>query len=130
MLSAKTWKPNAIVRLVLCLVACFFCGAMLVSVLHHAPVSRGQDLRFYRLAASALGCAATAIVFVYRPWNPDNVASRLGGYLVCLYGSMFLGAWAQKTAETVGPSVSQMIVAALSFQGAALILIPHFLKEQ
>jgi membrane protease YdiL (CAAX protease family) len=87
-------------------------------------------MKFYRLAASAIGCAATAMVFVYRPWNPDNVASRLGGYLVCLYGSIFLGTWAQKTAEALGPSVSQMIIAALSFQGAALVLIPHFLKEQ
>jgi len=117
-------------RLILCLVACFCCGAMLVSVLHHTRLSSSQDLRFYRLAASALGCGATAIVFVYRPWNSDNVISRLGGYLVCLYGSLILGAWAQKTAEATGPSVSQMIVAALSFQGAALILIPHFLKEQ
>jgi len=130
MLSVKPWKASTIVRLTLCLVACFFCGAMLISVLHHAHVSPTRDMKFYRLAASAVGCAATAIVFVYRPWNPDNVASRLGGYLVCLYGSIFLGTWAQKTAEALGPSVSQMIIAALSFQGAALILIPHFLKEQ
>jgi membrane protease YdiL (CAAX protease family) len=130
MVSAKPWKASVIVRLLLCLVACFFCGGLLVSVLHHARVSPSQDIRFYRLAASALGCAATAIVFVYRPWNDDNVLWRMGGYLACLYGSMILGAWAQKTAEAQGPSVSQMIVAALSFQGSALILIPHFLKEQ
>ena len=130
MLSVKPWKASTIVRLTLCMVACFFCGAMLISVLHHAHVSPTRDMKFYRLAASAIGCAATAMVFVYRPWNPDNVASRLGGYLVCLYGSIFLGTWAQKTAEALGPSVSQMIIAALSFQGAALVLIPHFLKEQ
>src|SRR5262249_33486951 len=70
------------------------------------------------------------LVFVYRPWNADNVVSRLGGYLVCLYGGIWLGAWAQKAAPTLGPSVSQMIIAALSLQGAALVLIPHFLREQ
>jgi membrane protease YdiL (CAAX protease family) len=90
----------------------------------------GRDTRFYRLTASALGCAATALVFVYRPWNSQNAIARLGGYLICLYGGIFLGAWAQKTAEMIKPSVSQMIIAALSLQGSALILIPHFLKEQ
>lgn len=130
MLSAKPWKASAIVRLTLCLVACFLCGAMVMGIFHHTHASPEREVRFYRLAASALGCAATAIVFVYRPWNADNVASRLGGYLVCLYGSIFLGTWAQKGSEVLGPSVSQMIIAALSFQGAALILIPHFLREQ
>jgi membrane protease YdiL (CAAX protease family) len=130
MVTARPWNPSAIMRLILSLVVCFLCGSLLVTVLHHVDGGHHQDLRFYRLTASALGCAATALVFVYRPWNADNVTSRLGGYLVCVYGAIFLGAWAQKTAEAVGPSVSQMIVAALSLQGAALILIPHFLREQ
>ena len=130
MLSARAWNSNAILRLILCLVVCFFCGSLLVAILHHVHASARQDLRFYRLTASALGCGATAIVFVYRPWTIENVVSRLGGYLVCLYGGIALGAWAQKTAQPLGPSVSQMIIAALSLQGAALILIPHFLREQ
>src|SRR5579859_3440789 len=130
MVSARPWKANAIVRLILCLIVCFFCGSYLLALLHHVNVTHKQDLRFYRLTASALGCTAAAMVFVYRPWTPENVASRLGGYLLCLYGGIFLGTLAQKTAPPTGPSVSQMIVAALSLQGAALILIPHFLREQ
>lgn len=130
MLSSRPWKANAIVRLFLCLVVCFFCGSLLVGVLHHAQVEPKQDLRYYRLTASALGCAAVALVFVYRAWTRENVISRLGGYLLCLYGGILLGTFADKTAQAVGPSVSQMIIAALSLQGAALILIPHFLHEQ
>lgn len=131
MLSARPWNPSAILRLILCLVACFLCGSLIVGVLHHASAGARQDLRFYRLTASALGCAATAIVFVYRAWTPESAVSRLAGYLVCLYGGMALGAWAQKTGHTLpGPSVGQMIVAALSLQGAALAFIPHFLHEQ
>lgn len=130
MVSARPWKANAIMRLVLCLIVCFFCGSLLAGVLHHVNVGHKEDLRFYRLTASALGCAAVAFVFVYRPWAPDNVISRLGGYLLCLYAGILLGTFAQKTAQPVGPSVSQMIVAALSLQGAALVLIPHFLHEQ
>jgi membrane protease YdiL (CAAX protease family) len=103
---------------------------MLLAVLHHVDVDSKQNLRFYRLTASALGCAAVSLFFVYRPWNYENVVSRLGAFLVCLYGGIFLAAWAQKTAKPLGPSVSQMIIAALSLQGAALILIPHFLREQ
>jgi membrane protease YdiL (CAAX protease family) len=130
MVSARPWQPNAIIRLLLCMIVCFFCGSLLLGVLHHLNVGPKQDLRYYRLTASALGCAAVALVFVYRPWNSENLASRLGGYLVCLYGGILLGTWAQKTAEPSGPSVSQMIIAALSLQGAALVLIPHFLCEQ
>jgi membrane protease YdiL (CAAX protease family) len=130
MVSARPWKPNAIIRLFLCLIVCFFCGSLLLGLLHHINVGPKQDLRYYRLTASALGCAAVAMVFVYRPWNSENLATRLAGYLVCLYGGILLGTWAQKTAEPIGPSVSQMIIAALSLQGAALVLIPHFLCEQ
>jgi membrane protease YdiL (CAAX protease family) len=130
MVSARPWKANAIVRLVLCLLVCFFCGSLLAGVLHHVNVGHKEDLRFYRLMASALGCAAVAFVFVYRPWTPDNVISRLGIYLLCLYAGILLGTFAQRTAQPIGPSVSQMIVAALSLQGAALVLIPHFLHEQ
>ncbi len=130
MVSARPWKANAIVRLVLCLIVCFFCGSFLVGLLHHAPVGPKEDLRFYRFTGSALGCTAVAILFVYRAWTPENVLSRLGGYLMCLYGGILLGTFAQKAAEPLGPSVSQMIIAALSLQGAALVLIPHFLHEQ
>jgi membrane protease YdiL (CAAX protease family) len=130
MLTVRAWSPSAVVRLVLCLVVCFFCGSLLVSLLYHVKLSPVQEIRFYRLTASALGCAATGMMFVYRPWNVDNVVSRLGGYLVCLYGGIALGAWAQKTNQPIGASVGQMIISALSLQGAALVLIPHFLREQ
>ena len=129
MLSARPWNANAIVRLVLCLVVCFFCGSLLIGFIHHIHGPK-LDSRYYRLTASALGCAALAFGFVYRPWGRDNLTSRLGGYLVCLYGGILLATLAQKTIEHSGPSVTQMIVASLSLQGAALILIPHFLREQ
>lgn len=130
MVTARPWQPNAIVRLVLCLIVCFFWGSLIMGLLHHVHIGPKQDLRFYRLTASALGCGAVAMVFVYRPWRPENVVSRLGGYLLCFYGGILLETFAQKTAPPFGPSVSQMIIAALSLQGAALILIPHFLQEQ
>src|SRR5690348_9666530 len=130
MVSASRWKLNAILRLILCLMVCFFCGSLLIGVLHHVNVGSKEDARFYRLVFSALGCAAAALAFAYRPWNAENIAFRFGGYLVCFYAAIAFGAWAEKTAQPIGPSVSQMIIAALSLQGAALILIPRFLHEQ
>jgi membrane protease YdiL (CAAX protease family) len=130
MLSARVWNPSAIIRLILCLIACLFCGSLLMAVLHAPGTGRAEDLRFYRLTASALGFTATALVFVYRPWDYESVVGRLIGYLICIYGGFFLGFLAQKNTKPLGPSVSQMVIAGLSLQGAALILIPHFLREQ
>ncbi len=129
MVSARPWNPNAIMRLTLCLVVCLFCGSLVLSVAFH---ERGgpQDLRFYRFTASSFGSAATAMVFVYRPWTLDNVITRLGAYLLFLYGAFMLTFLAHNDGQPPAASVSQMIIATLSLQGAALVLIPHFLVEQ
>jgi hypothetical protein len=129
MVSARPWNPNAIMRLTLCLVVCLFCGSLVLSVAFHGH-GGSQDLRFYRFTASAFGSAATALVFVYRPWTLDNLITRLGGYLLFLYGGFILTFLGHGTAQSEASSVGQMIIATLSLQGAALVLIPHFLLEQ
>jgi len=129
MVSARPWNPSAIMRLTLCLVVCLFCGSLVLSVAFHGH-GGPQDLRFYRYTASAFGSAATALVFVYRPWTLDNVITRLGGYLLFLYGAFILTFLAHSTGQPPAASVGQMIIATLSLQGAALVLIPHFLVEQ
>lgn len=130
MVSARPWNANAITRLVLWLLVCFVCGSFLVGLVHQLHGGHKPDLRYYRLTTAALGCAAAAWLFVYRPLKIETLISRLGGYLVCLYGGILLGTWAQKSDGPSGPSVSQMIIAALSLQGAALVFIPYFLREQ
>jgi membrane protease YdiL (CAAX protease family) len=129
MVSARPWHPSAIMRLTLCLVVCLFCGSLLISSAYRMQ-SGHHDLRYYRLTASAFGSAAVALVFVYRPWNAGTVVTRLGGYLLFLYGGFLLTYLAHNSGEPMPPSVSQMIIATLSLQGAALVLIPHFLSEQ
>lgn len=130
MVTARPWTASAIARFVLCAIVFFFCGSLLLTMLHHPALGHRADLRFYRCTAAGLGCAATSLIYIYRPWNEWNVLSRLGGYLLCLFAGLILGGLAQSTTVAVGPSVSQMIVAALSLQGAVLVLIPHFLQEQ
>jgi membrane protease YdiL (CAAX protease family) len=129
MLSARPWKANAILRLFLGVFVCVYGGALWVAVLQHAPVEGKDGLRFYALTASALVCLAGALIFLRKPWDFSNTPSRVGGFLVFLYAGIFLAAWTQKMTGTPGPSVSQMIIAGLSFQGAALLLIAHFVCE-
>ena len=129
MVSARPWNPSAIMRLTLCLVVFLFCGSLALSVLFHGRAFH-QDLRFYRFTAAAFGSAATALVFVYRAWNPENVIHRLGGYLLFLYGGFVLTYFAHNTGHSQVSPIGQMIVATLSLQGAAVLLIPHFLLEQ
>src|SRR5689334_7658098 len=68
MLSAKPWRAEAVIRLLLSLMVCFCAGSLMVALMHH-------------------GAAARPL------------------------------------------TVGQMIVAALSFQGAVLLLVTRFLRE-
>jgi membrane protease YdiL (CAAX protease family) len=54
---------------------------------------------------------------------------RMAAALALFYLGMFAGAWAQKLAGPPRHSVAQLIIAALSFQGAALVLITRLLHE-
>src|SRR5437868_7673898 len=108
MVSGRAWKPSVIMRFVLCNLSFCFCGSLLVTLLHHGPSGRAQDLLFYRLTASALGCTAASVAFVYRPWNPDQVIRRLIGYVCFFYAGLGLGMAAHKAGEIAGPSISKM----------------------
>lgn len=129
MLSPRPWKTNALLRLFLGVFVCVYGGALLVAVLHHAPVESKHNMSFYSLTVSALTCLAAALIFLRKPWILPNAMPRVGAFLLFLYAAIFLAAWAQKNAGPTGQSVSQMIIAGLSFQGAALILIAHFVRE-
>ncbi|HZR20981.1 MAG TPA: type II CAAX endopeptidase family protein [Verrucomicrobiae bacterium] len=131
MLTARAWNLFAVVRLLLCVAACFVCGSLLAAMLHHVALGREEDLRLYRMMKAALGCLAISFLFAYRPWTPDNWIFRLIVSVVLFYAGFAFGVLAQPhSAEALKPSISFMVVAALSLQGATLILIPHFLQEQ
>jgi membrane protease YdiL (CAAX protease family) len=130
MLSARAWNLSAVVRLFLCVAACFVCGALLATVLHHTSAGREQDLRFYRSMAAAAGCEACSILFVYRRWTLDNWVGQFIAFIVLFYGGVFIGLFSQPKTDPLDPSVSQMVIAAVSLQGAVLIFVPHFLQEQ
>jgi membrane protease YdiL (CAAX protease family) len=133
MLSAKPWKADAIMRLLLSVIVCVYAGALLMSTGHYASVGGKANPRlFYPLAAVSLACLAVALILISKPWRPETLGRQMLGLLVSAYAGLFIGAWVQRLAgEGVGEvSIWRMIAATLSFQGIGLILIAHFLREQ
>jgi membrane protease YdiL (CAAX protease family) len=86
---------------------------------------------FYPLAVAALGCLATTLVLLSKPWPMEGLSRRLLALMVCAYSGLFLGFWVQQSSGVSGTdsSIWRLVVASLSFQGAGLILIARFLHE-
>jgi membrane protease YdiL (CAAX protease family) len=132
MLSAKPWKADAIIRLGLSVIVCVFAGSLVLSVQHYASAGgKVSPKLFFPLAAAAFGGMAATLILICKPWPAESFSRRLGALMVCTYGGLFLGMWVQQLSgvTSAGSSIWQVIVASLSFQGAALILIVRFLRE-
>ncbi len=131
MLSAKPWRVEAIVRLLLAVFVCLFAGSLLVSWLHYVHPGAKPSACFFVLAGGALISLGATLGLLRKPFNLDNLMPRALILLLCFYSGLILGSWAQKLAGPphAGISVGQMIIATVSFQGAALVLIAPFLKQ-
>jgi membrane protease YdiL (CAAX protease family) len=128
MLSAKQWKFEAVARLFLSIILCMFLGSLLFTAFHVGGTK--HFYAFYAAFAFSVGLLLTAVVLLRRPWQVETAVTRLAIVLLCFYGGLLVGAWAQKLAgPPYGASIAQMIVAAMSFQGAALLLVARFLSE-
>jgi membrane protease YdiL (CAAX protease family) len=131
MLSAKPWKTEAVIRLLLSIIVCFFAGSLVVSWLHEARSHARFDLRFISAAAASLCFLAATLALMRRPWNFESSMKRIVVLVSCLYAGLCLGALAQQWAGPLpsGISVGQMLIATLSFQGATVLLIAWLLRE-
>jgi membrane protease YdiL (CAAX protease family) len=132
MLSAKPWKADAIIRLVLSVIVCVYAGSVLVSAQHYVSAGGKVSARmFYPLAMVALGCLTATLVLISKPWPMENLSRRLLTLMLCAYSGLFLGTWVQQSSGVAGAesSIWRVIVASLSFQGAGLILIARFVRE-
>ena len=99
MLSAKPWKSDAILRLVLSVFVCVSAGSLLVSGDRITSAAGAQDKAVAILRAGGRRarpvCAAT-LFLIRKPWRvgafhaPVCHAAR-----VCVYRGLSLGAWAQ-----------------------------------
>jgi len=134
MLSAKPWKADAIIRLGLSVLVCVYAGSLLVSASHYAGGGEraANQTLFYALAGIALICLGVTLVLICGPWRLEAFGRRMLVLLLCGYGGMFVGAWVQHKVALGANDVSiwRIVAATVSFQGASLILIARFLREQ
>lgn len=130
MLSEKRWKLDALMRLLVRVFVCIFAGSVVVSALQVLRGGGKINPWFFPVAAGALIFLALTLVVIHKPWALENFVRRLVLLMVCFYFGFFLCAFAQKLAGPSQPSAAQMLIATLSFQGAALVLVAHFLREQ
>jgi membrane protease YdiL (CAAX protease family) len=133
MVPAKPWQMDALIRLVLSVIICAYAGSVLVSVVHYAGApAKVTSKLFFPLAGVALAALAGTLALLARAWRPETLLRRMVGLLVCGYGGLLVGAWVQRFSgiEAAGTSTWRMAVATLSFQGAGLLLIWRFLRDQ
>jgi len=118
-------------RLLLSVFVCVYAGSLFGSVRHFALAEGSRDAKMvYSLAGVSFGFLGATLVLLSQPWRLESFMRRLVGLLVCFYIGFFVGAWVQKLAGMSGTSLAQMIIGSLAFQGAGLILISRFLREQ
>jgi membrane protease YdiL (CAAX protease family) len=65
-----------------------------------------------------------------RQWRLEDFLQRTLVLVACFYAAVLIGFWVQRTTGAPGPSVGQTVVSALSFQGAVLVLVGTFLRDQ
>jgi len=140
MLSARPWKPDAVMRLLLSVFVCYVAGSLLLCAMHYAGAGPKAGRGVYLLTTAALFCFGVTLGGLRKPWKPEDI-ERGGstpsllfyvGLLGCFYTGILLGAFALKLAGTFGsaaPTTAQLVVTSLSFHGAALVFIWFFLRE-
>src|SRR5882724_12025284 len=131
MLSEKPWKPESVLRLLLCVFVCYFTGSILVSAMQFVHSGRRLTLGFVLVAVGAIAFLSAMPILVRKPWTLENFTRRMVALLICFWAGLMLGGWTFKLAGPL-PSImsaGQLTIAILSFQGAMLILIPGFLRE-
>jgi membrane protease YdiL (CAAX protease family) len=131
-LTDKPWRLEAIVRLLVAMLACLFLGSLALAVLRHHPATATvTQPAFFAMAGSAAVCLLASLATVARPWPLESFKWRVTGLLLCLYAGLALTALVQQgnghTARET--TVVGMLAAVLSFQGAAIPLVWLFVRQ-
>ena len=127
MLSAKPWKLDAIVRLLLSALLCFFFGSMAITALHYSGPGGFASLRVYLASAGALAFLVAAVVLLHRPWSYEAFLPQLIALLFCFLIGLGLSLWAQEAAGPPPKTASGELM--LIIEPAMLILFTLFLRE-
>jgi len=107
-----------------------FAGSLVLTATrpHHAGTKRGLIIF---LISTAIMLLLAGLVLIHRPWRMETLVRHMILVMACVYPGLILGALAEHLAgsRSGGSEVVRMIVATLSFQGAALILVHLFLRD-
>ena len=131
MLSAKPWKPDAIIRLFLSVFVCILAGSLLPGFWHSTGGGTASARLLLLLGCLSIGCLMATLVLINRPWPLETFDRRLLLVMVFFATGFLAGAFAQRLSgnHSAEPSIGRMVLGSLSFQGAGLILIAGFLRE-
>ena len=132
MLPERPWKFEAILRLLLSVFVCLFFGMVVVTAIQF--VGSGAPDKAWIFFALFFGCAlgcALALFVLHKPWELDRFTLQFSMLLVSLNLALILGALAQNAAGKPGLSnpTWHTLVAALSFQGVAIVFTARFVRE-
>src|SRR5262249_52000822 len=131
MLTAKFWKPEALLRLLLGIIICVYAGSMLLTIVHFGGNPLPRRALFFALVMGTAALLGGALFLVHKHWTLDNFLRRMLMALGCFYLAVLLEVWAQKL---TGPlptslSVTETFISTLTIQGSGLILILFFVRE-
>jgi membrane protease YdiL (CAAX protease family) len=140
MLSAKPWKPDAVMRLLLSVFVCYVAGSLLLCLMRYAGAGSKSGYGAYILGMVALICFGATLAGLHRPWMLEDRLRRRSvssmsyyvALMACFYAGVLFGAFGLKLAGPLGsavPTTGQLVVTSLSFHGAALVFIWFFLRE-
>ena len=96
MLSAKPWKSEAIVRLLLNVFICHFLGSVAMAAMRFPNAShRVNPWAFGSLVAGSVIFSGAALFILRKPWDLDRFTRPFVAMLLCLYLGLTLGAFVQ-----------------------------------
>lgn len=131
MLPEKPWTTDGVLRLFASVLICIFVGSLASSTLRFFSAEEKAHTAWFALSvAGALVLYGIALFQLGRPWPFDRFSQRFLTLLVCVYGGFMLTLCALYLRGEIEPanSIARTLIAVLSFQGAALVLIRHFLR--
>lgn len=130
--SEKPWKSEAILRLGLSLFICQFLGVLALAVGRYFAGDHAANVwLFAALTAASLAGCGLALFIIRKPWDLERFTRQFVWMIAGLYLGLMLGAFVARLAGAAAhePTTLRAVVATLSFQGIALILVQRFVRE-
>jgi len=129
MLFGRPWKTDAVARLIISVFICIYAGSIVVSAVHFFKRSGPVWDSCYLLAGGAMACLVFCLLWMRRPWTLENVMLHLGVLMVPFHVALVLGFWVMKISGRANITSLQMVIAAISFQASALVLIALTVRD-